>query len=533
MNKDVPLQNSKTYIAIDLKSFYASVECVDRGLDPLTTNLVVADVSRTEKTICLAVSPSLKAYGIGGRARLFEVVQRVRDVNNERKRAAGWRMTGKSYHDPDLRAHPDLELDYIAAPPRMAHYIEVSTKVYQTYLKYIAPEDIHVYSIDEVFMDVTAYLHTYKMTAHQQTEQREQSQACLQTAESRRMSTARQLAMKMIRDVLATTGITATAGIGTNMYLAKVAMDIVAKKAPADKDGVRIAELDEMSYRRELWDYRPLTKFWRVGRGIAEKLAVYGIDTMGKIARMSIQNEGLLYRLFGVNAELLIDHAWGWEPCTMEAVKAYRPETNSFSSGQVLQEPYTFKKARVVIQEMAEGMALDLVSKRLVTDQLVLTVGYDAECLTRPEIREKYHGEITTNYYGKAVPKHAHGTFNFERPTSSSRLIMDGATELFDRQVNPDLLIRRLNLTTNHVVSEASVSAQDSAPQQLDLFTDYEALEKQRQEEQAKLDKERRMQEAQLKIKKRFGKNAILRGLNFEEGATAKERNKQIGGHKA
>ena len=472
------MQQQRTYIAIDLKSFYASVECVDRGLDPLTTNLVVADESRTEKTICLAVSPSLKAYGIGGRARLFEVYQKARGV------------------------------DFIIAPPRMAHYIEVSTKVYQTYLKYIAPEDIHVYSIDEVFMDVTAYLHSCKMTAHQ-------------------------LAMKMIRDVLATTGITATAGIGTNMYLAKVAMDIVAKKMPADKDGVRIAELDEMSYRRELWDYRPLTKFWRVGRGIAEKLAVYGIDTMGKIARMSIQNEGLLYRLFGVNAELLIDHAWGWEPCTIEAVKAYRPETNSFSSGQVLQEPYTFKKARVVIREMAEGMALDLVSKRLVTDQLVLTVGYDAECLTRPEIREKYHGEITTNHYGKPVPKHAHGTFNFERPTSSSRLIMDGATELFDRCVNPDLLIRRLNLTTNHVVSEASVSAQDCAPQQLDLFTDYEALEKQRQAEQAKLDKERRMQEAQLKIKKRFGKNAILRGLNFEEGATAKERNKQIGGHKA
>ena len=471
-------QQQRTYITIDLKSFYASVECVDRGLDPLSTNLVVADESRTEKTICLAVSPSLKAYGIGGRARLFEVYQKARGV------------------------------DFIIAPPRMAHYIEVSTKVYQTYLKYIAPEDIHVYSIDEVFMDVTAYLHSYKMTAHQ-------------------------LAMKMIRDVLATTGITATAGIGTNMYLAKVAMDIVAKKMPADKDGVRIAELDEMSYRRELWDYRPLTKFWRVGRGIAEKLAVYGIDTMGKIARMSIQNEGLLYRLFGVNAELLIDHAWGWEPCTIEAVKAYRPETNSFSSGQVLQEPYTFKKARVVIREMAEGMALDLVSKRLVTDQLVLTVGYDAECLTRPEIREKYHGEITTNHYGKPVPKHVHGTFNFERPTSSSRLIMDGATELFDRCVNPDLLIRRLNLTTNHVVSEASVSAQDCAPQQLDLFTDYEALEKQRQAEQAKLDKERRMQEAQLKIKKRFGKNAILRGLNFEEGATAKERNKQIGGHKA
>jgi len=472
------LEQQRTYIAIDLKSFYASVECVDRGLDPLTTNLVVADESRTDKTICLAVTPSLKALGIGGRPRLFEVKQKARGV------------------------------DFIIAPPRMAHYIEVSTKVYQTYLKHIAPEDIHVYSIDEVFMDVTAYLRSYKLTAHA-------------------------LAMKIIRDVLATTGITATAGIGTNMYLAKVAMDIMAKKMPADKDGVRIAELDEMSYRRELWDYRPLTKFWRVGHGIAEKLAVHGIDTMGKIARMSVQNEGLLYRLFGVNAELLIDHAWGWEPCTMEAVKAYRPETNSFSSGQVLQEPYTFKKARVVIREMAEGMALDLVSKRLVTDQLVLTVGYDAECLTRPEIREKYHGEITTNYYGKAVPKHAHGTFNFEKPTSSSRLIMDGATELFDRCVNPDLLIRRLNLTTNHVVSEEAVSARDTAPQQLDLFTDYEALEKQRQEEQAKLDKERRMQEAQLKIKKRFGKNAILRGLNFEEGATAKQRNKQIGGHRA
>ena len=506
-------EQQRTYIAIDLKSFYASVECVDRGLPPLSTNLVVADVSRTEKTICLAVSPSLKAYGIGGRARLFEVVQRVREVNIERKKAAALKRaggstscSGKSFDDLELRRNPDLEVDYIAAPPRMAHYIEVSTKVYQTYLKYIAPEDIHVYSIDEVFMDVTAYLRMYKMTAHE-------------------------LAMKMIRDVLTTTGITATAGIGTNMYLAKVAMDIMAKKMPADKDGVRIAELDEMSYRRELWDYRPLTKFWRVGHGIAEKLAVYGIDTMGKIARVSVQNEGLLYRLFGVNAELLIDHAWGWEPCTIEAVKAYHPKTNSFSSGQVLQEPYTFKKARVVIREMAEGMALNLVSKRLVTDQLVLTVGYDAESLTRPEIRDKYHGEITTNYYGKTVPKHAHGTFNFEKPTSSSRLIMDGATEIFNRCVNPDLLIRRLNLTTNHVVSETSASSTDNAPRQLDLFTDYEALEKQRQEEQAKLDKERRMQEAQLKIKQRFGKNAILRGLNFKEGATAKERNKQIGGH--
>ena len=341
----------RTYIAIDLKSFYASVECVDRGLDPLTTNLVVADVSRTEKTICLAVSPSLKAYGIGGRARLFEVVQRMREVNNQRQwQAPQHRLTGKSSNDLELKAHPDWAVDYIAAPPRMAHYIEVSSKVYSVYLKYIAPENIHVYSIDEVFMDVTNYLGTYKMTAHE-------------------------LAMTMIRDVLAQTGITATAGIGTNMYLCKVAMDIVAKKMPADKDGMRIAELDEMSYRRELWDYTPLTKFWRVGKGIANKLALYGIDTMGKIARLSEQNEELLYKLFGVNAELLIDHAWGWEPCTIEAVKAYRPETNSFSSGQVLQEPYTFKKARVVIMEMAEGMALDLVSKRMVTDQLVLTVG--------------------------------------------------------------------------------------------------------------------------------------------------------------
>ena len=502
-------EQQRTYIAIDLKSFYASVECVDRGLDPLTTNLVVADVSHTEKTICLAVSPSLKAYGIGGRARLFEVVQRMREVNYERQtKIPTHRLTGKSTSDTELKAHPDWAVDYIAAKPQMAHYIEISSKIYRIYLKYIAPEDIHVYSIDEVIMDVTPYLGTYKMTAHE-------------------------LTMKMIRDVLSQTGITATAGIGTNMYLCKVAMDIMAKKMPADKDGVRIAELDEMSYRRELWDYRPLTKFWRVGHGTAQKLAMYGIDTMGKLARMSVKNEELLYRLFGVNAELLIDHAWGWEPCTMEAVKAYRPETNSFSSGQVLQEPYSFKKARVVIQEMAEGMALNLVSKQLVTDQLVLTIGYDTESLTRPEISERYHGERTTNYYGKTVPKHVHSTFNFESPTSSSRLIMDGVTELYDRYVNPDLLIRRLNLTTNHVVSEASVATRQNAPQQLDLFTDYETLKKLKQERKAQLDKERRMQEAQLKIKKRFGKNAILRGLNFEDGATAKERNKQIGGHKA
>ena len=477
----------KSYIAIDLKSFYASVECVERGLDPLTANLVVADESRTNKTICLAVSPSLKAYGIPGRPRLFEVEQRVKEVN---------------------RKQPDLNLNYIVAPPRMAYYIDYSTRIYEIYLHYVAPEDIFAYSIDEVFIDATAYLDSYKITAHE-------------------------LALRMVRDVLRQTGITATAGIGTNMYLCKVAMDIMVKHTAADKDGVRIAELDEMSYRQQLWNHKPLTDFWRIGRGIARRLEPYGIDTMGRIARCSIENEELLYHLFGVNAELLIDHAWGWEPCTIEAVKAYRPETNSFSSGQVLQEPYTFKKARVVIQEMAEGMAIDLVSKRMVTDQLVLTVGYDAECLTRPEIRDKYHGEITTNYYGKAVPKHAHGTSNFDKPTSSSRLIMEAAAALFDRLVNADLLIRRLNLCVNHVVPESTFAQQSEQPQQLDLFTDYEALEKQRQEEQARLDKERRLQEAQLKIKHRFGKNAILRGLNYEEGATAKDRNKQIGGHKA
>ena len=503
------MQNqNRTFIAIDLKSMYASVECVARGLDPLTTNLVVADVSRTEKTICLAVTPSLKAYGIGGRARLFEVVQRLREVNYERQmKSPSRRLTGKSVSDIELKEHPDWAVDYIAAPPRMAHYIDVSSKIYGIYLKYIAPEDIHVYSIDEVFMDVTDYLKSYKKTAHE-------------------------LAMTMIRDVLSQTGITATAGIGTNMYLCKVAMDIVAKKAPADKDGVRIAELDEMSYRKQLWDYRPITKFWRVGKGIAEKLAMYGIDTMGKVARQSVKNEELLYRLFGVNAELLIDHAWGWEPCTMDMVKAYKPENNSFSNGQVLQSAYDFRKARVVVQEMAENMALDLVSKRLVTDQIILTVGYDRESLTNPDIRAHYHGEVTTDYYGRQVPKHAHGTANLTRQTSSTKLITEAVVDLFDRIVNKDLLVRRLNLTVNHVVNEEEANRR-TTPTQLDLFTDYEELARQQEAEKAELDKERRIQEAQLAIKQRFGKNAILRGLNFEEGATAKERNEQIGGHKA
>ena len=496
---------ARTYIAIDLKSFYASVECVERGLDPLTTNLVVADRSRTEKTICLAVSPSLKACGIPGRARLFEVEQRIREVNAERRRRAyGHRLTGKSVSAIELKAHPEWEVDYIAAPPRMAYYIEHSARIYQIYLNYIAPEDIHVYSIDEVFMDVTAYLNTYGITAHE-------------------------LARKIIGDVLRQTGITATAGIGTNLYLCKVAMDIEAKHIPADKDGVRIAELDEMTYRRKLWTHRPIKDFWRVGHGIARKLEQYGIYTMGDIARQSVRNEELLYQLFGVNAELLIDHAWGWEPCTMEAVKAYKPSANSFSSGQVLQEPYTVQKARVVVREMAESAALDLLDKRMVTDQMVLTVGYDTASLSN---RTKYNGEITTDHYGRKVPKHAHGTANLDRPTSSARLISDAVMELFDRITDPALLVRRINLTANHVTDEDTAS-RNPVPIQYDLFTDYEAVEKKNAEEKEKLDKERKMQTAILKIKKQFGKNAILKGLNFEEGATAKERNKQIGGHKA
>ena len=496
---------ARTYIAIDLKSFYASVECVERGLDPLTTNLVVADRSRTEKTICLAVSPSLKACGIPGRARLFEVEQRIREVNAERrKRAYGHRLTGKSVSAIELKAHPEWEVDYIAAPPRMAYYIEHSARIYQIYLNYIAPEDIHVYSIDEVFMDVTAYLNTYGITAHE-------------------------LARKIIGDVLRQTGITATAGIGTNLYLCKVAMDIEAKHIPADKDGVRIAELDEMTYRRKLWTHRPIKDFWRVGHGIARKLEQYGIYTMGDIARQSVRNEELLYQLFGVNAELLIDHAWGWEPCTMDYIKAYRPSANSFSSGQVLQEPYTVQKARVVVREMAESAALDLLDKRMVTDQMVLTVGYDTASLSN---RTKYNGEITTDHYGRKVPKHAHGTANLDRPTSSARLISDAVMELFDRITDPALLVRRINLTANHVTDEDTAS-RNPVPVQYDLFTDYEAVERKNAEEKEKLDKERKMQTAILKIKKQFGKNAILKGLNFEEGATAKERNKQIGGHKA
>lgn len=489
----------RQYVAIDLKSFYASVECVERNLDPLDTCLVVADASRTEKTICLAVSPALKAYGTGGRPRLFEVVQKVREANFRRGR------NGKSYSKVVLDSHPDIAIDYLIAPPRMAHYIKYSTRIYQVYLRYIAPEDIHVYSIDEVIMDVTSYLGTYKMTAHE-------------------------LAIKMIREVLAETGITATAGIGTNMYLCKVAMDIVAKKMPPDKDGVRIAELDEMSYRRQLWDHTPLTDFWRVGRGIAKRLAPYGILTMGDIARCSIEHEDFLYQLFGVNAELLIDHAWGWEPVTMDYVKSYRTEAKSISSGQVLTCAYTTVQARNVVLEMADSVSLELIDKRLVTDQIVLTVGYDIESLTNPEIRAKYHGKITTDHYGRQVPAHAHGTINLEAPTSSGKILIDKVAELYDRIINPDLLVRRLTLSINHLIHEEDVRSK-SQSMQLDLFTDYDELKRHQEAEEAELAKERRRQEAVLKIKKMFGKNAILKGLNYTDGATQRDRNQQIGGH--
>lgn len=502
-------QNGRTYIAIDLKSFYASVECMERGLDPLTTNLVVADASRTEKTICLAVSPSLKAYGISGRARLFEVVERVKEVNVERRRKAGC-LSEKSFNANELAADSSREVDYLIAPPRMAKYIQVSTQIYNVYLKYIAPEDIHVYSIDEVMMDVTNYLQTYRMTA-------------------------RELAKVMISDVLHTTGITATAGIGSNLYLCKVAMDIMAKHVQPDKDGVRIAELDEMSYREQLWAHRPLTDFWRVGRGYAKKLEAIGIYTMGDVARCSIgkpneyYNEELLYRMFGINAELLIDHAWGWEPCRMQDIKAYRPETNSVCSGQVLQYPYSFEKARLVVREMAEAVALDLLEKKLVTDQLTLTVGYDIENTAGGS----YHGKTVTDRYGRKIPKHTHGTANLPRKTSSARSITDAVLGVYDAKVNSKLSIRRLTITANRLVGEDTVQQESEAPVQFNLFDNIEVQEQRLREETAQLERERKIQEAMLDIKKKFGKNAILNGGSYLDGATAKERNKQIGGHKA
>ena len=500
----------RTYICCDLKSFYASVECVERGLDPMTTNLVVADQRRTEKTICLAVTPSLKAYGISGRARLFEVVQRVKEVNTRRKWAApGHALTGSSVQDPEVRANTALALDYLVAPPRMAHYIDWSTKIYQVYLKYIASEDIFPYSIDEVFMDATHYLDLYHMTG-------------------------RELARTIILDILKTTGITAAAGIGTNLYLAKVAMDIEAKHVPADKYGVRIAELDEMSYRQKLWGHRPLTDFWRVGPGYARKLEGNGLFTMGDIARCSIgnptdhYNEDLLYKLFGVNAELLIDHAWGWEPCTLADVKAYRPENKSIVSGQVLQCPYDFPKARLVVREMADALALDLVGKGLVTDQLTLTVGYDIENLTDPDRAKQFHGEVKIDRYGRKIPKHAHGTANLSY-TSSGKKLLDAVTELYDRIVDRNLMIRRLSISANRLLEEGKTPEQES--EQMDLFTDYAAKERQEQADEAAHARERKIQEVMLGIKNKYGKNAVLKGLNLEDGATARERNQTIGGH--
>lgn len=495
----------KTYIAIDLKSFYASVECVDRGLDPLDANLVVADPTRTEKTICLAVSPSLKSYGIPGRARLFEVVQKVREVNAQRRyKAPKHSFTHESHFHSELMKDTSAELAFITAPPRMAHYMEVSTQIYNVYLKYIAPEDIHVYSIDEVFIDATNYLKTYGMTP-------------------------RELAMKMILDVLDKTGITATAGIGTNLYLCKIAMDIYAKHCEPDKNGVRIAELDEMSYRRILWNHRPLTDFWRVGRGISKKLEAHGMYTMGDVARCSIgkksdyYNEDLLYKLFGVNAELLIDHAWGWEPTEISDIKSYRPESSSLSSGQVLQEPYEFSKARLVLKEMADLLSLELVSKRIVTDQIVLTVGYDIESLTK-----SYSGAVETDRYGRKIPKTAHSSENIGRYTSSTKLICETAMSLFDRIVDKNLLVRRMYIVANHIITEKDAE-KESEYVQLDLFTDT----KKQETEENELKKEKNMQKAILRIKSKYGKNSIIKGMNLKEGATALERNRQIGGHKA
>ena len=498
----------RTYIAIDLKSFYASVECRERGLDPLDTNLVVADESRTDKTICLAVTPSLKSYGIGGRCRLFEVKQRVREANAGRRHdAPGHRLEGKSHFFSELQANPSLAVDFLIAPPRMAYYMEYSTRIYQVYMKYVAPEDIIVYSIDEVFMDVTCYLKTYGLTPHD-------------------------LAMKIILDVLKTTGITATAGIGTNLYLCKVAMDIVAKHIPADENGVRIAELDERSYRHELWSHTPLTDFWRVGRGYAKKLEEHGMFTMGDVARRSLTDEELFFKLFGKNAELLIDHAWGCEPCTIEAVKAYKPSTNSLGSGQVLHEPYTAEKARIVLREMADALSMELFAKKLVTDQLVVTIGYDVENIKDAKRRASYKGEIVRDGYGRLKPKHSHGTINLARYTSSTRLIMDAAAGLYDRVVDRNLLIRRLNITACRVIPESEAPKED-APEQMDMFTDYAALDAERERENAALERERRKQAALLKIKRKYGKNAVLRGMNYEDGATMRDRNGQIGGHKA
>lgn len=498
----------RIYIAFDLKSFYASVECRERGLDPMDTNLVVADKSRTDKTICLAVTPPLKSCGISGRGRLFEVKQRVIEVNSERRyRAPQHKLSGSSYLFSELQANPSLAIDFIIAPPRMACYMEYSTRIYTIYMKYAAPEDIVVYSIDEVFIDVTDYLDAFQLSPHM-------------------------LAMKIIQDILSETGITATAGIGTNLFLCKVAMDIVAKHIPPDKNGVRIAELNEMSYRQMLWSHQPLTDFWRVGHGYARKLKEHGMFTMGDVALCSVTHEELLYTLFGKNAELLIDHAWGWEPCTIKDIKAYRPASQSLGSSQVLPCPYSAEKAKLVLREMADQLVLDLADKKLVTDQLVLTVGYDIENLTVPQRCSNYQGPVVLDSYGRQIPRHAHGTASLSRHTASSKELIRAASDLFDRIVNPILLIRRLSITANHTVPERSVST-PILYEQMNLFTDYAALEKRRKKEQAELERDKKLQQAILTIKKKYGRNAILRGMSLEEGATARERNKQIGGHKA
>lgn len=501
----------KIYIAIDLKSFYASVECVERGRDALTTNLVVADASRTEKTICLAVSPSLKEYGIPGRARLFEVVAKVKQVNAQRRNAIKEHsFTGSSDDSIALKKNKTLALDYIVAKPRMALYMQYSTRIYQIYLKYISEEDMHVYSVDEVFLDVTDYLKAYEMTA-------------------------RQLTQKIIQDIYGTTGITATAGIGSNLYLCKIAMDIMAKHEKPDENGVRIAELDELTYRKNLWSHTPITDFWRVGRGYARKLERCGIFTMGDIARCSIgkdgdfYNEELLYKMFGVNAELLIDHAWGYEPCTIAEIKSYTPENNSLGSGQVLKSPYPYEKAKLIVREMTELLVLDLVEKRLATNQMVLTVGYDIENLKDKE--NAYQGEITTDRYGRKIPKHAHGTANLGLYTTSTQKIIAAVMELFDRIIDPTLFVRRVTLTANHVIAESKVQKEQEF-EQLDLFSMLQEKE-QNEKEKEQLEKERKMQEAIIELKHKFGKNAILKGMNLQEGGTTIERNGQIGGHKA
>ena len=502
------MERPKCYIAIDLKSFYASQECIDRGLDPLDTHLVVADSSRTDKTICLAVTPSLKACGVPGRPRLFEAIQKVDEVNAVRlSHAPGRKFTGSSYIASELAKDPSLKLDFIKATPRMARYMEISSKIYQIYLKYVAPEDIHVYSIDEVFIDATPYLDYLKLSG-------------------------REFAMLLIKDVLKSTGITATAGVGTNMYLCKIAMDIMAKRTAPDENGVRIAELDEMSYRQQLWDHKPITDFWRIGAGYARKLQTLGMYTMGDVARCSVGKEGeyyseaLLYRLFGVNAELLIDHAWGWESCSIADVKEFRPQTHSLCSGQVLQCPYTFEKAHVIVREMTELLVMDMLDKGLVSDGFTLTIGYDRESLTTPGI--DYRGPVTWDHYGRAVPQHAHGTARLQSPCCSVQLISHAISELFQRIVDPRLLVRRINIAAENLLPESQVKAAKKELQ-FDLFTDYEALEKQEKE----LEIERNKQLAILKIRKKFGKNAILTGLNFREGATTRERNAQVGGHRA